>query len=166
MLTLSSLPLWDMDAENFNEIELRHHPFSTYAKYSEKLTFLLTPVCVLGGKNSFLKKFAYVIRYRLRLSLLILSKIINFYFLWNNQNTCCFLMNSGRIHLNSLNIRSEIWRPSLNVWSLREHSFNTFAKFSEKLTILTRAYLEARYVSFAEDSANILNEWSLKKTWA
>ena len=45
---------------------VRGHPFSTYAKFSEKLAFLSPDtqmyVCVSGGRNvSFSKNFAYVL---------------------------------------------------------------------------------------------------------
>ena len=44
---------------------------------------------------------------------------------------------------------------------IRDHSFSTYAKFSEKLTFLdvrTRAHQEVN-VSFSENFAYILNEW-------
>ena len=50
----------------------------------------------------------------------------------------------------------------------RDHSFSTYGKCSEKLTFLTPwyadvrtcAYQEVRNVSFSEDFAYVLNEWS------
>ena len=52
-------------------------------------------------------------------------------------------------------------------WNIldRRHSFNTYTKFSEKLSfyplIRTRkyAYQRVRNVSFVENAANVLNEW-------
>ena len=48
--------------------------------------------------------------------------------------------------------------------TIGDHSFCTFAKFSEKLTFLnllrTCAYQGVRNVSFSEDFADVLNEWS------
>ena len=38
-----------------------------------------------------------------------------------------------------------------------DHSFSTYAKFSENLTC---AYQGVRNVSFSENFTNILNEWS------
>ena len=42
-----------------------------------------------------------------------LSELINFYFPWNHQKTFGSLDDIREIHLNSLNIRKEIWRQSL-----------------------------------------------------
>ena len=45
---------------------------------------------------------------------------------------------------------------------LMDHSFSTFAKFFEKLRFLS-AYQGVRDVSFSENFANLLNEWSYGK---
>ena len=62
-----------------------------------------------------------------------------------------------------------------------DHSFSTFAKFSEKLIVLTPwyirtrtcAYQRVRNISFSENFAYVLNEWPLanlirnnKNTWS
>ena len=58
---------WRNTGEKFNWfIDIRHHRFSTYAKFSEKLTFLTpethTYVCVSGVRNiSFSENLAYLV---------------------------------------------------------------------------------------------------------
>ena len=52
---------------------------------------------------------------------------------------------------------------------VRDHSFSTFSKFSERLTFLTPWYIYVcvrgvRNVSFSENFENVLNEWSLTRT--
>ena len=49
---------------------------------------------------------------------------------------------------------------------VKDHSFSTFSKFSEKLTFLTPLthtymYQGVRNVSLSENFENVLNEWSL-----
>ena len=61
----------------------------------------------------------------------------------------------------------------LGIWESNKmgHSFSTYSTFSEKLTsitswyayVLTCAYQGVRNVSFVENFAYILNEWSLMK---
>ena len=51
-----------------------------------------------------------------------------------------------------------LWTP------LKDYSFSTYAKYSEKLIFLTPsycAYQGVRNVSFSENFAHVLNEWSL-----
>ena len=55
----------------------------------------------------------------------------------------------------------------MDIFLIWDHSFCMYAKFSEKLTfltpirILTYAYQGVRNLSFSENFANVLNEWSL-----
>ena len=42
-------------------------------------------------------------------------ELVNFYFPWNHEKICDFLMISGGIDISLLNIRSETWRQSTQV---------------------------------------------------
>ena len=60
---LRTVPLCSVFPEHFEEviISIRVYPFSTYAKFCQKLTFL-TCVCLSGLRNvSFSEKFSYVL---------------------------------------------------------------------------------------------------------
>ena len=52
---------------------------------------------------------------------------------------------------------------------LKNNSFSTFAKFSEKHPLIHTPYVcirqEVRNASFSENFVNVLNEWSIKDVW-
>ena len=47
---------------------------------------------------------------------------------------------------------------------LRDHSFSTYSKFSEKLTFCTCAFQGVRNSSFSGNFAHVLDGWSLIET--
>ena len=59
--------------------------------------------------------FLILIKDRLQILFLILSELIIFCSLWKHQRTYDFLMISGVIEVNLLNIGRKIWRPSFMI---------------------------------------------------
>ena len=58
------------------------------------------------------------------------------------------------------NLINHVKYAQVTIRGIWEHSFSTFAKFSEKLTFLK---IKVRNISFSENFANVLNEWSHTK---
>ena len=79
----------------------------------EPQTYIIKTTTTFRYRDLNLIGKAIKVRNSLPISLLILSKLINFYSPWNDQKTYGFLMVSSVLELNLLkfkNIRSEIWK--------------------------------------------------------
>ena len=132
---------------------------NTYAKFSEKLTFL-TPWCahvcvhIRGIRNvSFLENFAYEFLHK--------TSSYIFYRVPNTPMTMVY----GR---KTQNLNVEMGGCQ-NLKCLRDHPFSKYGKCSGKLKFLTPWYALARTcacqgvknVSFSENFVYVLNRWSL-----